>query len=82
MTKRLIDANKLVDAILEEKPETVTDFMTLVAAMPTENAVPNAEWIIRQGDWGVCSNCHRSDHIDPLATHCRYCGARLKAENA
>ena len=80
MTKRLIDAHKLISAIIEEKPETVIDFVMLVAVMPTENAAPNAEWIMRQCDWGVCSNCHRSDHIDPLATHCIYCGAMLKNE--
>lgn len=80
--KRLIDAHKLIGAIIEEKPETVIDFVTLVAVMPTESASPTSEWIMRQGDWGVCSNCHRSDHIDSLATHCRYCGARLKTENA
>ena len=29
---------------------------------------------------GVCGNCHRQDHIDPLARYCRYCGARLVEE--
>ena len=37
-------------------------------------------WILRDDakGTGVCSVCHRQDHIDPLATHCRYCGARIK----
>lgn len=26
----------------------------------------------------ICSKCYRSDHVDPLATHCRYCGASIK----
>lgn len=43
--------------------------------------------IQKQGEWilvdkkkgtGVCSNCHRLEHIDPIATHCRYCGAKMK----
>jgi hypothetical protein len=40
----------------------------------------------RRGKWlmitdskhcGVCSECQRQDYIDPLATHCRYCGAKM-----
>lgn len=26
----------------------------------------------------ICSKCYRLDHVDPLATHCRYCGASIK----
>lgn len=29
---------------------------------------------------GVCSNCNRQDRIDHLATHCRFCGARMVNE--
>lgn len=27
---------------------------------------------------GICGNCNRLDHVDPLATHCRYCGIKIK----
>lgn len=37
-----------------------------------------AEWILIDGDKGVCSNCHRQDRIDSLAKFCRYCGAQMK----
>ena len=26
----------------------------------------------------ICSKCNRLDHVDPLATHCRYCGASIR----
>lgn len=26
----------------------------------------------------ICSRCNRLDHVDPLATHCRYCGASIR----
>lgn len=34
-----------------------------------------AQWICVANGFGVCSNCHRADHIDQLAGFCRYCGA-------
>lgn len=58
----------------------------LEAILRTRNAptidcepVRHGEWIIKSDDnsFGVCSWCNRSDHIDPLATHCRYCGAKM-----
>lgn len=38
---------------------------------------PHAIWTLVHNGKGVCSNCHRLDGIDPLATHCRYCGMRI-----
>lgn len=38
------------------------------------------KWIMRQDGTGVCSNCHKQDHIDPLAKYCRYCGVRMELE--
>lgn len=35
-------------------------------------------WTLVDSTTGVCSNCHRQDHIDPLAKYCRYCGMRLE----
>ena len=54
------------------------------------NSVPAADVApVRHGQWilvdtekgiGVCSNCNRQDRIDHLATHCRFCGARMDLE--
>lgn len=40
--------------------------------------VVRAFWVGEKDGIGVCSNCKRLDHIDPLATHCRYCGADMR----
>jgi hypothetical protein len=37
-----------------------------------------ARWEAVQNGSGCCSNCHRLDSIDNLATHCRYCGAKMR----
>jgi hypothetical protein len=37
-----------------------------------------AHWVAIHNGMGVCSNCNRQDRIDNLATHCRYCGARME----
>lgn len=43
---------------------------------PTEP--PSFQWILKdEHGKGVCSHCNRLDSIDPLATHCRFCGAAL-----
>ena len=39
--------------------------------------VVHASWENVQNGKGCCSNCHRLDNIDSLATHCRYCGAKI-----
>jgi hypothetical protein len=45
-----------------------------------KDAVVHGQWLgVHQG-WGICSNCHRVDGIDKLATHCRYCGAKMDLE--
>lgn len=43
--------------------------------------VKHGKWILKdQNGNGVCSNCNRQDNIDPLATNCRYCGAKMDLE--
>ncbi len=37
-----------------------------------------AHWVAVDNGHGVCSNCNRQDSIDNMATHCRYCGAKMK----
>lgn len=40
--------------------------------------VKHGRWILKDDKGkGVCSACHRQDHIDSLASHCRYCGAKM-----
>ncbi len=38
---------------------------------------PHAIWLYVHNGMGVCSNCHRLDGIDPLATNCRYYGRKI-----
>lgn len=47
--------------------------------LPTVDAVEvvHARWENVQNGKGCCSNCNRLDGIDNLATHCRYCGAKM-----
>ena len=42
--------------------------------------VKDVTWILKDetNGTGVCSNCHRQDHIDPLASYCRYCGSKIR----
>jgi hypothetical protein len=42
--------------------------------------VVHAKWENVQNGKGCCSNCHRLDNIDNLATHCRYCGAVIQGD--
>lgn len=44
----------------------------------TSAEVVNAKWEAVQNGSGCCSNWHRLDSIDNLATHCRYCGAKIR----
>ena len=55
-----------------------------IEAVPEVDAEPviKSHWqlVDEKNGTGVCGNCHRQDHIDPLARYCRYCGARLVEE--
>lgn len=51
-----------------------------VDSLPAADVAPvrHGRWILlSKNGSGVCSECNRQDHIDPLATHCRYCGALM-----
>lgn len=54
-------------------------FVVDLMCVPAVDVKPivKAEWLSRMDGTGICSNCHRLDHIDPLATHCRFCGAEM-----
>ena len=57
--------------------DAIMDFPTI----DPESLRERGRWIMQQDNTGVCSNCHRQDHIDPLAKYCRYCGARMCEED-
>lgn len=46
-----------------------------------EELRPKGRWMMKDNRGnGVCSHCNRQDRIDPLATHCRYCGAKMEVK--
>ncbi len=68
----------------EEGPHINKCFkMRLIDNATTVDAVKvvHATWENVQNGKGCCSNCHRLDSIDNLATHCRYCGARMEGNS-
>ena len=86
--KRLIDANALIEE-MKECAITRQDLycngyaQTFIENAPTVDAVEvvHARWENVQNGKGCCSNCNRLDSIDNLATHCRYCGAKMDLED-
>lgn len=40
--------------------------------------VVRASFVSASDGYGICSNCNRGDHIDPLARFCRFCGADMR----
>ena len=56
-----------------------TEFDDFPAADVVE--VRHAHWKMVQNGKGICGACDRLDSIDQLATHCRYCGARMDKES-
>lgn len=71
---RPIDADELCEGRVSNDPVVIA-----AKCAPTLDYAPvrHGEWIMKSHDnFGVCSCCNRSDHIDSLATHCRYCGAK------
>lgn len=83
--KRWLETNKAnVNPLDYNTKATYAECITMVENMETIEAEP-----VRHGKWlmitdskhcGVCSVCFRQDYIDPLATHCRYCGAKMDLE--
>ena len=58
---------------------------TVIEEAPTidpEELRPKGRWVLRDDKGnGVCNHCNRQDKIDPMATHCRYCGAKMEVDN-
>lgn len=78
----MIDREKLIELI-----ESARYWGSNTSAEIAEHLIANGVVIQKQAEWieidrrsghGVCSNCNRLDGIDSLATHCRYCGSRMK----
>lgn len=80
---RLIDARKLKKSAKFVRIDGVLKAVVLYSDImnaPTVDAaaVMHGEWIGVRNGKGICSRCNRLDSIDPLATHCRYCGADMR----
>ena len=58
------------------------DAMCVLDNIPAADVAPvvHGRWVGVHEGWGCCSNCHRMDGIDKLATHCRYCGANMDGD--
>lgn len=65
--RNIEDKDERINAYLKWKGERLTPV----------SEVPEATWTLVSNGSGVCSNCNRQDHIDALATNCRYCGAKI-----
>ena len=84
VSMRMIDADTLPyeNQVLSYDDEWCLKVSDIENA-PTVEAEPviHARWVLRQSNgYAVCSHCQRGDHVDPLATHCRYCGAKMDLE--
>lgn len=85
---RLTDADRITDALWKmTNYQNETVYYTLRAAIETVKSCPTVDpedlrptmcWMMEQDGYGICSNCNRGDHIDPLARFCRYCGAKME----
>lgn len=70
-------------ALNEQQRENINRLKLVVAKIAVEWApVVHARWMMSTNGYGICSNCNRGDHIDPIATHCRYCGAKMDGDPA
>lgn len=60
--------------------ELENDVVDMIESIPAAEVKPvvRGKWISIQNGSGICSNCNRLDHIDPLANYCRYCGADMR----
>lgn len=77
------------EALIKDISESTEPFNTgsvfrAINRQPAADVAPvvHGKWILVDTEkWiGVCSNCNRQDRIDRLATHCRFCGARMDLE--
>ena len=81
---RTIDADALLSFVREREPWMYNTLFGIAKRFPTiePETVRRGKWLMITDSkhCGVCSVCSRQDFIDPLATHCRYCGAKMDLE--
>lgn len=81
-----IEREAAIEAIMREPTEAhyPSWYAEKIKAIPATDVAPvvHGRWILvdTEKGIGVCSNCNRQDRIDHLATHCRFCGARMDLE--
>ena len=85
--KRLIDLDATLKRLEKESwwLESVKDCIRLFLAkakLVDAVEVVHGRWMNVQNGKGICSNCNRLDSIDNLATHCRYCGAKMGVDGS
>lgn len=58
----------------------VNALQDIISDIPAADVRPvvRGDWVSVHDGYGICSNCHRGDHIDPLAGFCRFCGADMR----
>jgi hypothetical protein len=87
MAEKCIKADEIIPMLKSLSDDTTcpihiaAELDQIVEGIPVVDAVEvvYAEWVLRQSNgYAVCNNCCRGDYVDPLATHCRYCGALMK----
>ena len=74
--------NKCFYVNRNDPEKSLDELISRINNAPTVEAVEvvHARWENVQNGKGCCSNCNRLDSIDNLATHCRYCGARMDGD--
>lgn len=81
-----IEREAAIESIMSEPPDAHYPnwYADKIKAIPAADVAPvvHGLWILvnTEKGIGVCSNCNRQDRIDHLATHCRFCGARMDLE--
>ena len=83
--KKYIDAVEAAEVIAERTGLPLSELVDVFAEIPAADVaeVVHGKWELVDHVFatGICSNCHRQDNIDALATHCRYCGARMDGKD-
>lgn len=79
----MIDRKKLIESLkIPIHPRIDSDPAEVLADYLIDNYqkyTQKAKWImVDKNRNGVCSNCHRQDHIDEFAVACRYCGCEIE----
>jgi len=90
-TDKLVDFDHVTDYISREAAIDAVDvgnlhhgiidaLQDIISEIPAADVRPvvRASFVSASDGYGICSNCNRGDHIDPLARFCRFCGADMR----